>query len=624
MRMPLTVVAILLALVLSAFGPTPAEAQPDPIPYADPEYIDSGGTTQLYGPTYVFCNIGGTWELVQEWQWTDNGAGGTFSPNASVKNPLYTASGNHSGTYKEHHIQVTSYWGSCQDVWDVYVYEMTDPHYVTVSASVSPSSVMSGGTVSLTGSATCTSGHAIDSWSWKDNVTGGSFEPSSYEQSPDYIAPTNTTGSNLSVTLTLRATCEGSISGEDSTTLTVTPPVHAVEVTASCDPEVIVYGDTTQCSAVFLDTFEHEAASWLWDDGGAGGTFLPSADVQNPTYQAPSDDPGSHTQVALTVTAECDDPSPLQGSDTVELTVAHGCVLTVTSAPLDGVAVGVGPADLGGRSDGTTPFARVYAADSLVDLTAPSEIENYLFSVWTLNEVVQPTGQAAISVSMDTSHAATAHYLPHHFSDVPLDYWAYESVEACYGAAIVAGYADGLYHGDWAVTRGQMAVYIARALVAPTGEAALADYVPADPRNFPDAPPTGYGDDGTEPYWAYKHIEYCVENGVVQGYADGNYHPDEEVNRAQMAVYIARALVSPSGEAGLADYVPADPRDFPDVPPTGYGDDGTEPYWAYMHIEYCVEHGVVQGYLDGLYHPDEAVTRDQMAVYVARAFELAS
>ena len=215
-----------------------------------------------------------------------------------------------------------------------------------------------------------------------------------------------------------------------------------------------------------------------------------------------------------------------------------------------------------------------------------------------------------------------------HFPDVPSSetdpHWALWEIEAAYEAGIVAGYPDGTYHPEYAVTRAQMAVYIARALVAPSGEAGLADYVPAEPRNFPDAPDTGYGDDGTEPFWAYKHIEYCVENGVVAGYQDGTYHPEYQVNRAQMAVYVARALVSPSGEAGLADYVPADPRNFPDVPPTGYGDDGTEPYWAYAHIEYCVEHAVVQGYLDGYYHPDEVVTRAQMAVYVARAFGLTS
>ncbi len=78
-----------------------------------------------------------------------------------------------------------------------------------------------------------------------------------------------------------------------------------------------------------------------------------------------------------------------------------------------------------------------------------------------------------------------------------------------------------------------------------------------------------------------------------------------------MAVYVARALVAPDGELGLAGYVPADARNFPDVPDT---------FWAYKHIEYCVENGVVQGYTDGNYHPEIVVARDQMAVYVARAF----
>jgi hypothetical protein len=192
-------------------------------------------------------------------------------------------------------------------------------------------------------------------------------------------------------------------------------------------------------------------------------------------------------------------------------------------------------------------------------------------------------------------------YTPAPFSDVPYWHWAKDEVAAAVGAGIVAGYEDGLYHPELAVTRDQMAVYIARALEAPSGEAVLADWVPADPQDFPDVP---------SDHWAYTHIEYCVENGVVTGYEDGTYHPEYEVTRDQMAVYVARSLVAPSGEAGLADYVPADPRNFLDVP---------EDFWAYTHIEYCVENGVVQGYEDGHYHPQIVVTRDQMAVYVARA-----
>jgi hypothetical protein len=44
--------------------------------------------------------------------------------------------------------------------------------------------------------------------------------------------------------------------------------------------------------------------------------------------------------------------------------------------------------------------------------------------------------------------------------------------------------------------------------------------------------------------------------------------------------------------------------------------------YTYKHVEYCVENDVVQGYDDGFYHPEIVVARDQMAVYVARAFGL--
>jgi len=188
------------------------------------------------------------------------------------------------------------------------------------------------------------------------------------------------------------------------------------------------------------------------------------------------------------------------------------------------------------------------------------------------------------------------------FDDIPLDFWAFEQVEGCVEAGIVGGYEDGTYRPTWSVDRATMAVYIARALAG--GE-----------DNVPDGPAEATFGDVPTSYWAYNHVECCYANNVVQGYDAVTYAPAAEVTRAQMAVYVARAMVAPEGEAGLADYFPADPRNFPDVPDT---------FWSYKHIEYCVEHGVVQGYDDGYYYPGNAVTRDQMAVYVARAFGLVS
>jgi len=186
------------------------------------------------------------------------------------------------------------------------------------------------------------------------------------------------------------------------------------------------------------------------------------------------------------------------------------------------------------------------------------------------------------------------------FPDVPADDWAYDEIMACSKANIVGGYDDGLYHPELSVTRDQMAVYIARALVSPSGDAAI-----------PDGPATPTFSDVPADHWAYKQIEYAVSRNVVEGYEDGTYQPASVVDRGQMAVYVARAMVAPTGDAAIAD--PEPPPTFPDVPPE---------FWAYRHVEYCVEQGVVNGYEDGLYHPEGVVTRDQMAVYIARAFGL--
>jgi hypothetical protein len=187
------------------------------------------------------------------------------------------------------------------------------------------------------------------------------------------------------------------------------------------------------------------------------------------------------------------------------------------------------------------------------------------------------------------------------FEDVPCDFWAADQIAAVYGQDIVKGYNDGTYQPNNPVTRDQMAVYIARAIAG--GEANVPD---------PGCSTPPFTDVACD-HWARKYIQLCVNESIVQGYEDGTYQPSVGVTRDQMAVYTARSIASPRGEAGLVGYTPADPRNFPDVAST---------FWAYKHIEYCVENSVVNGYEDGLYHPEIVVTRDQMAVYVARAFDL--
>lgn len=193
-----------------------------------------------------------------------------------------------------------------------------------------------------------------------------------------------------------------------------------------------------------------------------------------------------------------------------------------------------------------------------------------------------------------------AHATP--FTDVPWDHWALADILACVHAGIVAGYPDSRYRPAITVSRDQMAVYISRSLAG--GDAGIPPG-PSEP-TFPDVPAD---------HWAFRHIEYAAANDIVRGYDDGSYRPEYAVDRGQMAVFVARAIVTPTGEAGLADYEPAGVT-FPDVTPD------TDSAWCWKYIEYLVEHGVVRGYDDGRYHPEYTCSRDQMAVYVTRAFEL--
>jgi competence protein ComEC len=119
-----------------------------------------------------------------------------------------------------------------------------------------------------------------------------------------------------------------------------------------------------------------------------------------------------------------------------------------------------------------------------------------------------------------------------------------------------------------------------------------------------------------ETYWAYRYIEYVAAADVVQGYPGGNYRPEETVNRGQMAVYIARAVATPTGDAGVPEVPEGTPPTFPDV--TASNDWA----WCFRYVEFIAGLDIVQGYLDGTYRPANVVTRDQMAVYIARAFEL--
>ncbi|MBI5294949.1 MAG: SBBP repeat-containing protein [Chloroflexi bacterium] len=105
-------------------------------------------------------------------------------------------------------------------------------------------------------------------------------------------------------------------------------------------------------------------------------------------------------------------------------------------------------------------------------------------------------------------------------------------------------------------------------------------------------------------YWANGHIERLYNASVTGGCSTSPmmYCPESYVNRAQMAIFILRAkhgnTYNPPAATGTV---------FSDVPAN---------YWAAAWIEQLATEGVTGGCGNGNYCPEDAVTRDQMAVFL--------
>ena len=108
-------------------------------------------------------------------------------------------------------------------------------------------------------------------------------------------------------------------------------------------------------------------------------------------------------------------------------------------------------------------------------------------------------------------------------------------------------------------------------------------------------------------------IDALAAIGVVEGRRGGGFDPRAAVTRAQMASFIARALDHLDDGDLNGSYPPAGSDAFGD-------DDGSTHEDA---IDAIAALGVVQGFTDGTYRPGDPVKRDQMASFLIRAYDAA-
>ena len=93
--------------------------------------------------------------------------------------------------------------------------------------------------------------------------------------------------------------------------------------------------------------------------------------------------------------------------------------------------------------------------------------------------------------------------------------------------------------------------------------------------------------------------------GIITGYTDGSFKPDQSVTRAEFAAMLTRMLGVP--DSALTGYAKTS---FTDM--SGYG-------WANSYIGFCEAKGIINGYGDGTFGPGRTVTVNEAITMTLRA-----
>ncbi|RCJ24166.1 S-layer protein [Nostoc sp. ATCC 43529] len=104
-------------------------------------------------------------------------------------------------------------------------------------------------------------------------------------------------------------------------------------------------------------------------------------------------------------------------------------------------------------------------------------------------------------------------------------------------------------------------------------------------------------------YWAAPFIQQLSQRGVIAGFPDGSFRPEEAVTRAQFAAMVNKAFQKAQQRS---------PINFTDVPSN---------YWGYSAIQQAYTIGFLSGYPGNRFEPNQAIPRQQVLVSLANGLE---
>ena len=164
------------------------------------------------------------------------------------------------------------------------------------------------------------------------------------------------------------------------------------------------------------------------------------------------------------------------------------------------------------------------------------------------------------------------------FPDVPGTHWAVSYIENLLAKGIIAGYTDGTFKPSNTITRAEFAKIVAVAK----------GLSPASGSSFSD----------TSGHWAAGYIEAVKTAGYIAGYPNGTFRPNNNISRAEIAkiIVVAAGFTMDTSGAGFSDIAG---------------------HWASDYILPANNKGIVGGYTDGTFRPNNSATRAEASKMVS-------
>ena len=256
----------------------------------------------------------------------------------------------------------------------------------------------------------------------------------------------------------------------------------------------------------------------------------------------------------------------------------HGTVTASPKNPQKGDKVTIAITPENGYTVDTVTVTDING--KIVEVT-PNDDGTYTF--------VQPSSKVTITVTFrqmtDTSDCPRDESCPMAaFTDADRSAWYHDGIHYCVEQGLMVGTSETTFSPNSATTRGMIVTILWRLEGSPLVSASL-DYDDVQP-----------GD------WYGEAVRWADDAGVVTGYGNGKFGPNDPITREQMAAMLWRYAGSPKVDGSLSSFV----------------DEAQTNDWAQPAMIWAVEQGLIAGVGNDRLEPRGQATRAQAATILMR------